>query len=363
MTTSPGKMSALNKSNSSTGAALRAFLSGNARQCWCLAFRCARLCLASFVLLTAALPVQADLFPAKPIRIIVAGPAGGSLDVIARSLQESLQRELRQPVIIDNRAGAGGTIAANEVAKSAPDGHTWLLGFNGPLAFAPHLYRNLPYQPLRDLQPVVMTTSQPNLIAVGRTFPANNLVELIAALRANPGKYAYASVGNGSSSHLTIEALKSLTGTQILHVPFNGGGLPAIQSIVSGDAHILATVPTTITPQIAAGTMKAIAVTGTTRYALLPDVPTVSESGIKELRGFESIAWNGVLVAAGTPRPLVDRINRAVNSALAEPAVSARLKAAGLEVAGGTPAQFGKRIADESAKWAPVIKATGARLD
>jgi tripartite-type tricarboxylate transporter receptor subunit TctC len=319
--------------------------------------------LAVALLATGAITAHADLFPAKPIRIVVAGPAGGSLDVIVRCLQESLRANLRQPIVVDNRAGAGGTIAANEVARSEPDGHTWLMGFNGPLAFAPHLYRHLPYQPLRDLQPVIMTTAQPNLIAVSSKFPAGNLGELVDALRASPGKYAYASVGNGSSSHLTMEYLKSLTGSSILHVPFNGGGLPAIQSIVSGDAHILATVPTTLMPQIAAGNVKAIAVTGAKRYALLPDVPTVAESGVKELRAFESTAWNGILVAAGTPTPIVDRINRAINGALNDPQVRTRLKAAGLEPVGGTPEQFRQRIADESAKWAPLIKATGATLD
>ena len=321
------------------------------------------LALSCSVLALLALPAGAEPFPAKPIRWIVAGPAGGSLDVIARSMQEVLRADLRQPIIIDNRAGAGGTIAANEVAKSAPDGHTWLLGFNGPLAFAPHLYRNLPYLPLRDLAPVAMTTAQPNLIAGGSTFPAGNVRELIDVLRAGPGKYAYASVGNGSSSHLTMEHFKALTGTTLLHVPFNGGGLPAIQALVSGDAHIIATVPTTLMPQIAAGRMKPIAVTGATRYALLPDVPTVAESGIRELRGFEASAWNGVLVTAATPRAMIERINRAVNAALTDPQVRSRLKAAGLEPVGGTPEQFRQRITDESAKWAPVIRSSGARLD
>jgi len=306
---------------------------------------------------------SADTFPARPIKWIVAGPAGGSLDIIARTLQEKLRASLGQPIVIENRAGAGGTIGANDVAKSAPDGHTWLLGFNGPLAFAPHLYARLPYQPARDLLPVILTTSQPNLIAVNIDFPAGSMRELVEVLKANPGKYAYASVGNGSSSHLTMEYLKSLTGASALHVPFNGGGIPAIQSIVSGDAQILATVPTTLSPQIAAGRMKAIAVTGARRYALLPDVPTVMESGVRELQKFESIAWNGVLVPAGTPRPIVDRINAALNAALADPLIRQRLMAAGLDPAGGTPEQFGRLIADESAKWTPVIRQTGARLD
>jgi tripartite-type tricarboxylate transporter receptor subunit TctC len=367
--------------DTSIGGPFRAKVRPEPRQCWCFTRKPTsqflartwrapmsrqlreRICAICVWLALIALPAAAATFPDRPIRWVIAGPAGGSLDVIARSMQESLRTSLGQPIVIDNRAGAGGTIAANEVAKSAPDGQTWLMGFNGPLAFAPHLYRNLPYQPLRDLQPVALTTAQPNLIAVSSKFPASNLRELVDALRASPGKYAYASVGNGSSSHLTMEYLKALTGTSILHVPFNGGGLPAIQAIVSGDAHILATVPTTLMPQIAAGTMKAIAVTGASRYALLPDVPTMAESGVRELRSFESTAWNGVLVAAHTPRAVVERINRALNGALNDPQVRARLKAAGLEPVGGTPEQFGKRIADESAKWAPVIKSTGATLD
>jgi len=304
----------------------------------------------------------AQAFPSKPIRWIIVAPAGSSLDVIARAMQDKLRDSLGQPIVIDNRAGAGGTLGTNEVAKSAPDGHTWVMSFNGPLAYAPFLYAKLPYNPARDLQPVVLTTSQPNLIAVHAGFPANNMQELVQVLRANPGKYNFASVGNGSSSHLTVEYLKALTGTFAVHIPFNGGP-PAVLSASSGDTQILATVPTVVTPQIAAGRMKAIAVTGKQRYGLTPGVPTVSESGIKELQGFEAIAWNGVLVAAGTPRPIVDRINAAINAAMNDPQVRERLKAAGLDAAGGTPEQFARLIAEEAAKWEPVIKRTGARLD
>lgn len=301
-------------------------------------------------------------FPSRPIRWVVVAPAGSSLDVIARAMQDKLKDTLGQPIVIDNRPAAAGTQGTNEVAKSVPDGHTWVMSYNGPLAYAPFLYAKLPYNPARDLQPVVLTTSQPNLIAVHEGFPANTMKELIDILKANPGKYNFASVGNGSSSHLTMEYVKSLTGTFAVHIPFNGGP-PAVLSTSSGDTQILATVPTVIAPQIAAGRMKAIAVTGKTRYVLTPGVPTVSESGVKELQGFEAIAWNGVLVAAGTPRLIVDRINNAINAAMNDPQVKDRLKAAGLEAAGGTPEQFARLIADESAKWAPVIQRTGARLD
>lgn len=318
--------------------------------------------LAAAAALAAAGNLWAQAFPSKPIRWVIVAPAGSSLDVIARAMQDKLKDSLGQPIVIDNRAGAGGTQGTNEVAKSTPDGHTWVMSFNGPLAYAPFLYGNLPYNPARDLQPVVLTTSQPNLIAVHAAFPANNMKELVQVLKANPGKYNFASVGNGSSSHLTMEYVKAQTNTFAVHIPFNGGP-PAVLSTSAGDTQILATVPTVITPQVAAGRMKAIAVTGMQRYALTPNVPTVSESGVPELLGFEAIAWNGVLVASGTPRPIVDRINAALNAAMNDPQVKERLRAAGLEPAGGTPEQFAKLIADESAKWEPVIRRTGAKLD
>jgi tripartite-type tricarboxylate transporter receptor subunit TctC len=310
----------------------------------------------------AATGVVAQNFPSKSIRWIVVAPAGSSLDVIARSMQDRLAALLGQAVVIENRPQAGGTVGANEVAKSAPDGHTWLLGFNGPVAFAPFLYSKLPYNPLKDLAPVVLTTSQPNVLAVHAGVPANNVKELVALLKANPGKYNYASVGNGSSSHLTMEYLKALTDTFAVHIPFNGGP-PAALSTAAGDTQILATVPTLILPQVRAGRMKALAVTGKTRYSLTPDLPTVESSGVKELAGFEAIAWNGVLVAAGTPRATLERINAAINVAMKEPSVQERMKSAGLDAVGGSADDFGKLIADEAKKWEPIIKRSGAKLD
>ncbi len=304
----------------------------------------------------------AQTFPSKPIRWIVVAPAGSSLDVIARSMQDRLAAALGQPIVVENRPQAGGTVGANEVAKSAPDGHTWLLGFNGPVAFAPFLYSKLPYNPLKDLAPVVLTTSQPNVLAVNASLPVNNVQELVALLRANPGKYNYASVGNGSSSHLTMEYLKALTNTFAVHIPFNGGP-PAVLSTAAGDTQILATVPTVIIPQVRSGRMKALAVTGKTRYALTPELPTVESSGIKELAGFEAIAWNGVLVAAGTPRAAIDRINAAINAAMRDAGVQERLKTAGLDAIGGTPEAFGDLISSEAKKWEPIIKRSGAKLD
>lgn len=320
-----------------------------------------RLCLGLAASAVVAPGLWAQTFGAKPIRWVVVAPAGSSLDVIARAMQDKLRDQLGTPLVIENKPQVGGTAGTAEVAQSAPDGHTWVMSFNGPLAFAPHLYPRLPYVPLRDLTPVVLTTSQPNLIAVNASLPANNLQELLALLRANPGKYNFASVGNGSSSHLCMEYIKALSGTFAVHIPFNGGP-PAVLATVGGETHMIAAVPTLLTPQIKAGRLKAIAVTGLQRYGLTPEVPTVSDSGEPSLKGFEAIAWNGVLVAAATPRPLVERINAAINLALQDESVRQRLQAAGLEPAGGTPEKFAQLMRDESAKWLPIIRRSGATL-
>ena len=304
----------------------------------------------------------AQTYPNKPIRWVVVAPAGSSLDVIARAMQDRLKDNLGQAVVIENKPQAGGTLGTNEVAKSAPDGYTWLMSYNGPLSFGPHLYPKLPYQPLRDLQPVMITTSQPNVIAANTQFPANTMRDTVALLKTSPGKYNFASVGNGSSSHLTMEYIKAVTQTYAVHIPFNGSP-PAMMATLSGETQLMASVPTAVAPQVKQGRLKYLAVTSAHRYALLPDVPTVAESGVPELKGFEALAWNGVLVSAGTPRAVVDRINSALNAALQEPAVKERLKAAGLDPVGGTPEQFTQLIQDESSKWAPIIKRSGARID
>ena len=304
----------------------------------------------------------AQNFPNKPIRWVVVAPAGSSLDVIARAMQDKLKDNLGQAVVVENKPQAGGTLGTNEVAKSAPDGYTWVMSYNGPLSFAPYLYPKLPYQPLKDLQPVMITTSQPNVISVNAQLPANTMREAITLLQTSPGKYNFASVGNGSSSHLTMEYIKAVTNTYAVHIPFNGSP-PAVMATMSGETQFIASVPTVIAPQVKQGRLKYLAVTSAQRYPLLPDVPTVAESGVPELKGFEALAWNGVLVAAGTPRAVVERINTALNAALNDTSVKDRLKSAGLEPVGGTPEQFTKLIHDESVKWAPIIKRSGARID
>lgn len=309
----------------------------------------------------AALPcaVRAQTWPAKPIRFLMTAPTGSSIDVIGRILADKIKGPLGQSIIVEDRAGAGGTIATDAAAKAPPDGYTMVLSFNGPLAFGPYMYTRLPYDPLKDLAPVILTTSQPNLLAINASLPVNSVKELIDYARKNPGKLNYASVGNGSSSHLTMELLKMTAGLYIVHIPYNGSP-PAAASLAAGDTQLLFAVPTAITPLIQAGKVKALAVTGLKRYSLMPKVPTVAESG---LPGFEALAWNGVLVPAGTPRPIIERLNRVMNSALNAPDVRQKLNAAGLDPVGGTPEDFGRLIRSEGQKWAPVIRRTGAKID
>jgi tripartite-type tricarboxylate transporter receptor subunit TctC len=234
-----------------------------------------------------------------------------------------------------------------------------VLSFNGPLAFGPHLYKSLSYDPFKDLAPVILTTSQPNLLAINADLPVKNLRELIAYVKKNQGKLNYSSIGSGSSSHLTMELLKMNAGLFILHIPYNGSP-PAAASLAAGDTHLLFTVPTALTPLIQAGKVRPIAVSSLKRYAVMPDIPTLSESGLPK---FEAIAWNGVLFPAGTPRPIIDRMNREMNAALKSADVRKRLLDAGLDPVGGTPEELGRLMRSESDKWAPVIRRTGATVD
>ncbi|HEX8012514.1 MAG TPA: tripartite tricarboxylate transporter substrate binding protein [Casimicrobiaceae bacterium] len=306
----------------------------------------------------AAGAAQAQSWPDKPIKLVVAAPAGSSIDVLARVIGDKLKDRLGQPIVVEDRPAAGGTAATDFVAKSAADGYTMLMSFNGPLAFGPHLYTKLPYAPQRDLAPVIITSSQPNVLAVTAGLPVNSVKELVAYAKANPGKLNFASVGNGSSSHLTMELLKSIAGLDIVHVPFNGSP-PAVTATVQGETQMMFAVMQPLQGQIQAGKLRALAVTTKTRFALLPDLPTIAESGFP---GFEALAWNGVLVPAGTPKPVVQRLNTEINAILKDPSVKSTLNAQGFELIGGTPEDFANLIKSESDKWAPVIKKTGAKI-
>ena len=301
---------------------------------------------------------NAQAFPDRPIRMLVPAPAGSSLDLLARTIGDKLKDTLGQPMIVENKPAAGGTVATSEVARAAPDGYTLLLGFNGPLATGP-LLQKLPYDVARDLAPVIITTSQPNVLAINAQLPVKNVTELIAYAKANPGKLNFASVGNGSSSHLTGELLKASAGVDIVHVPFNGSP-PAVTATIQGETQMMFAVMQPLQAQIQAGKLRAIAVTTSKRFPLLPDLPTIAEAGFP---GFEALAWNGILAPAATPKPIIARLNAEINAVLKMPDVVQKLNAAGFDIIGGPPEDLSLLIKDEALRWAPVIKKNGIKVD
>ena len=300
----------------------------------------------------------AQAWPDRPIKFLMSAPAGSSIDVLGRTIADKLKDRLGQPVVVDNKPAAGGTVATAEVAHSAPDGYTMVLAFNGPLSFAP-LLQKLPYEVAKDLAQVIITSSQPNVLAVNATLPVHSVKELVAYAKANPGKLNYASVGNGSSSHLNMELFKSVAGFDAVHVPFNGSP-PAVKSTVQNETQMIFAVMQPLQAQIQAGALRALAVTTGKRFPLLPDLPTIAESGYP---GFEALAWNGVLVAANTPRPIIARLNAEMNAVLKEPDVQQKMHGFGFDLIGGTPEDFGALISGEATKWAPVIKKVGLKVD
>ena len=302
----------------------------------------------------ATAPAMAQGWPDKAVHILVPAPAGSSLDVLARTIGEKLKDKFGATVIVENKPAAGGTVATAEVAKAAPDGNTLLLGFNGPLATGP-LVQKVPYDVQKDLAPVVITSSQPNVLAVNAALPVKSVADLVAWSKANPGKLNYASVGNGSSSHLNAELLKAMSGIDAVHVPFNGSP-PAVLATVQGETQMMFAVMQPLQAQIQAGKLRAIAVTTPKRFPLLPDIPAIAESGYP---GFEALAWNGLVAPAGTPRAVIDKINAEVNAILKLPDVAQKMNAAGFDLIGGTPEDFAKLIAAESARWTPVVKRLG----
>ena len=313
---------------------------------------------ASALSLTAFPTAFAQAWPDKPVRILVPAPAGSSLDVLARTIGDKLREKLGQPFVIENKPAAGGTVATAEVAKSAPDGHTILLGFNGPLSTGP-LVQKPPYDVAKDLAPVIITSSQPSVLAVNAALPIKNVAELVTWAKANPGKLNYASVGNGSSSHLNAELLKSMAGIEAVHVPFNGSP-PAVLSTVQGETQMIFAVMQPLQAQIQAGKLRAIAVTTAKRFPLLPDLPAIAESGYP---GFEALAWNGLMVPAGTPKPVIDRINAEVNGVFKMPDVLQKMNGLGFDLIGGTPDDFARLLRDEQDRWAPVVKRLGIKVD
>lgn len=307
----------------------------------------------------AATGAMAQAWPSKPVRIVVPAPPGSSLDVIARTLGDKLKDRWGQPVVVDNKAGAGGMLGMDAVAKAAPDGYTLGIGFNGPVAFGPHMYKKMPYDPAKDLQPVVLTTSQPNVLAVQAGNPAKTLPEFVAWAKTQGDKLSYGSVGNGSSSHLTMELFKNTTGIDAVHVPYSGSP-PAGTSLAAGETQALFTVAPALLPLVQGGRVKLIAVTSARRVDTMPELPTVAESGYP---GFEALAWNGLFAPAATPAATVEKINADVNAVLKDPSVRDALRKQGLIVGGGTSAEFRSFIDKESRTWGAIIKKNGITID
>jgi tripartite-type tricarboxylate transporter receptor subunit TctC len=307
--------------------------------------------------LVAATPAFA--WPDKPVRVVVPAPPGSSLDVIARALAEPLRLRWGQPIVVENRAGAGGMIGMDTVAKAAPDGHVLGVGFNGPIAFGPFMYRKMPYDPATQLVPVVLTTSQPNVLAVSASNPASTVPEFVAWAKAQGDRVNYGSVGAGSSSHLTMELFRRAAGFQATHVAYNGSP-PAATSLAAGDTQALMTVAPALLPMIQSGRIKLLGATSLKRTEVLKDLPTVAEQGYP---GFEALAWNGLFAPAGTSDAVVRRIADDVTAALAEPAVREGLAKQGLIAGGGTPAEFAAFIRAESKTWGAMIREAGITLD
>ena len=311
----------------------------------------------AFAAVFAATGATAQSWPDKPVHILVPAPAGSSLDVLARAIGDKLKDKFGQTVIVENKPAAGGTVATAEVARGPADGSVMLLGFNGPLATGP-LINKVPYDVQKDLAPVIITSSQPNVLAVNASLPVKSVPELVAWAKANPGKLNYASVGNGSSSHLNAELLKSMAGIEAVHVPFNGSP-PAVLSTVQGETQMIFAVMQPLQAQVQAGKLRAIAVTTPKRFPLLPDLPAIAET----YPGFEALAWNGLVVPAGTPSAVVQKINAEVGAILKQPEIVQRMNGFGFDLVGGTPADFAALIRSEAERWTPVVKKLGIKVD
>ena len=310
------------------------------------------------VLLLGSAAAAAQSYPNKPLRLIVPFAPGGGADLLARLVGMKVAESLGQQVVIDNRAGAGGNIAAEVSAKSAPDGYT-LLQANVAHAISASLYRKMNYDLAKDFVPVTQLASMPFMLAVNPGVPANSVKELIALAKSQPGQLSYGSSGNGGPSHLATELFKSMAGVEIRHIPYKGGA-PAATDLISGQIQVMFNTLPVILPHVRTGRMKGLAIASARRIPAAPDLPTVAESG---LPGFEASTWYGVMVPAGTPSPIVNKLHGAFVAALNAPDVRERLTHENFELVGSTPAGFAMYVKAEIPKWAKVVKASGARID
>jgi tripartite-type tricarboxylate transporter receptor subunit TctC len=305
----------------------------------------------------AATAIAADVYPSKPVRIVVPFPPGGPADVLARTVGDKLQATLGQPVVVDNRPGAGGNIGMELVAKAAPDGHTLALAPAGNLTVNPSLYRNVPYDVARDFAPVTVIAAVPNVLVINAQVPAKDLAELIAYAKANPGKLNFASPGAGSGAHLAGELLKSSAGIEMVHVPFNGIA-PAVTAVVAGDVQVMFAGTSSAMPHVASGKLRALGVASPKRIASAPALPTLDESG---LPGFDVTSWYSIVAPAGTPAAVIERLQREIAKALETPDVKTKLAGLGAEPVANTPSDFAGMIRVESAKWGKIVKDANIR--
>jgi tripartite-type tricarboxylate transporter receptor subunit TctC len=303
-----------------------------------------------------ALPSLAQTWPNKTVKIVVPFPAGGPTDVLTRVLADKLGAQMGQPVVVENKPGAGGSIGADLVAKSAADGYALVMATASTHSIGPYLGK-LPYDPVKDFTPIVWVGNATNLMVVSNHVPANSVKELIELARKDPGKFNYATSGIGTISHLTTELFASMAGVKLTHVPYKGTQ-QSIPDIMSGQVAILFDNIMTAQPNVKAGKVKALAISSPKRSALVPDIPTVAESG---LPGFQSVVWFGLLGPAGTPKAVVDRMNAEMNKALLLPEVQARFVQMGFEPAGGTPGDFAQTIQRDAEKWSKVIREAGVK--
>ena len=304
------------------------------------------------LLLAAGVRAQDDGYPNKPVRIVVPFAAGGSTDVVARLLADKLSVEFKQPFLIDNRAGASGNIGAQVVAKAPADGYTLLMGTTGVLAINGHLYKNMNYDVVKDFAPVSYTSLITNILVVPVDLPVRNVAELVALAKSKPGGLSFASSGSGSSTHLSGELFKAMAGVYILHIPYRGSP-QALNDVVAGQVNMLFDNAPSSMGFIQQGKLRALAVTSSKRLPSLPDVPTLDEAGVK---GYESLSWSGIVAPAATPKPVIAKLNEAIDRILKSEDIKRRLAGLGVEVVGGPPEVFARQIRTESDKWGKLIK-------
>jgi tripartite-type tricarboxylate transporter receptor subunit TctC len=298
-------------------------------------------------------------YPDRPIRIIVTFPPGGPTDIIARTVGQKLAEAWGQPVVVDNRAGAGGNIGTDLAAKAAPDGYTLLLSNFGPLAISPFVYSKLPYDPIKDLSAITLAATSWFFVVTNPALPVGSIKDLIALAKTKPDQIAFASAGNASPSHLAAALFQSSAGVRLIHVPYKGGA-PSVGAVIAGEVQLAIESPPPIVPQVKAGKLRALGAARANRSPLLPDVPTVSEAG---LPGFEVGSWYGFHAPAGTPKAIIDKLHAAMVKAMATPELRERFANVGAETIANTPAQYGAFVASELKKWGAVVKAAGVKAD